>query len=164
MSDKPLTGDATTASNIELLERVGMLPRGEDTRRSNPLSDPQAFKELSSRLAETVDELYDLIVVRDLFGDRVLAYQLALITGKSVAVSYDREGVIVLESGDPIEQGHRALIAADVHFTTQSIRAAASGIEQAGMRVSGAAILLRVTRGEYPFPVWTLEDRTQLSS
>ena len=160
MSDRPLTGDATEASNVELLERIGMLSRGEDVRRSRPLSDPQAFKELSSRLAEAVDKPYDLIVVRDLFGDRVLAYQLALITGKPVAVSYDREGVIVLESGVPIEQGDRALIAADVHFTTHSIRAAASGIAQAGMRVSGAAILLRVTRSEYPFPVWTLEDRT----
>src|SRR5918997_4064169 len=160
MSDRPLTGDATAASNIELLERIGMLSGGEDVRRSSPLSDPQAFKELSSRLAEMVDEPYDLIVVRELFGDRVLAYQLALITGKSVAVSYNREGVIVLESGDPIKQGEQALIAADVHFTTQSIQAAASGIEQAGMGVSGSAILLRVTRGEYPFPVWALEDHT----
>jgi adenine/guanine phosphoribosyltransferase-like PRPP-binding protein len=160
MSDRPLTGDATAASNIELLERIGMLSRGEDVRRSSPLSDPQAFKVLSSRLAEAVDEPYDLIVVRDLFGDRMLAYQLALITGKSVAVSYNREGVIVLDSGGSVEQGDRALIAADVHFTTQSIRAAASGVEQAGMEVAGAAILLRVTQGEYPFPVWTLEDRT----
>jgi adenine/guanine phosphoribosyltransferase-like PRPP-binding protein len=160
MSDSPLTGDATAASNIELLERIGMLSRGEDVHRSSPLSDPQAFKELSSRLAEAVDEPYDLIVVRDLFGDRMLAYQLALITGKSVAVSYNREGVIVLDSGGSVEQGDRALIAADVHFTTQSIQAAASGVEQAGMGVAGAAILLRVTHGEYPFPVWTLEDRT----
>ena len=160
MSDRPLTGDATAASNVELLERIGMLSRSLGVRRSSPLADPQAFKVLSSRLTEVVDEPYDLIVVRDLFGDRVLAYQLALITGKSVAVSYNREGVIVLESGDPIKQGEQALIAADVHFTTQSIQAAASGIEQAGMGVSGAAILLRVTRGEYPFPVWTLEDRT----
>jgi adenine/guanine phosphoribosyltransferase-like PRPP-binding protein len=159
MSDKPSTGDATAASNIELLERIGMLSRGEDVRRSSPLSDPQAFKELSSRLAEAVDEPYDLIVVRDLFGDRVLAYQLALITGKSVAISYEREGLIVLESGNPIEQGDRALLAADVHFTTQSIRAAASGVEQAGMGVAGAALLLRVMRGEYTFPVWSLEDR-----
>src|ERR687890_711742 len=125
MSDRPLTGDATAASNGELLERIGMLSGGEDIRRSRPLAD-----------------------------------QLALTTGKPVAVSYDREGIIVLESGAPIEQGERALIAADVHFTTQSIQAAASGVEQAGMRVSGAAILLRVTRGGYPFPVWALEDRT----
>lgn len=158
MSDRPLTGDATAASNIELLERIGMLSRSEDVRRSSPLSDPQAFKELSSRLAEAVNEPYDLIVVRDLFGDRVLAYQLALITGKSVAVSYDREGLIVLESGDPIEQGDRVLIVADVHFTTQSMQAVASGVEQAGMGIAGVAILLRVTHGEYPFPVWTLED------
>ena len=160
MSDRPSIGDVTAASNVELLERIGMLSHSEDVHRSSPLSDPQAFKELSSRLAEVVDGPYDLIVVRNLFGDRVLAYQLALITGKPVAISYDREGVIVLESGASIEQGDRALIAADVHFTTQSIQAAASGVEQAGMRVSGAAILLRVTRGEYPFPVWTLEDRT----
>jgi hypothetical protein len=160
MSDGPLTGDATAASNIELLERIAMLSHGEEVRRSSPLSDPQAFKELSSRLAKAVEEPYDLIVVRDLFGDRVLGYQLALITEKPVAVSYDREGLIVLESGDPAEQGDRALIAADVHFTTQSIRAAASGVEQAGMGVAGAAILLRVTHAEYPFPVWTLEDRT----
>ena len=160
MSDRPLTGDATVASNVELLERIGMLSRSQGVRRSRPLADPQAFKVLSSRLTEVVDEPYDLIVVRDLFGDRVLAYQLALITGKSVAVSYNREGVIVLESGTPVKQGEQALIAADVHFTTQSIQAAASGVEQAGMRVSGAAILLRVMRGEYPFPVWTLEDRT----
>jgi adenine/guanine phosphoribosyltransferase-like PRPP-binding protein len=160
MSDRPLTGDATAASNVELLERIGMLSRSQGVRRSRPLADPQAFKVLSSRLTEVVDEPYDLIVVRDLFGDRVLAYQLALITGKSVAVSYNREGVIVLESGTPVKQGEQALIAADVHFTTQSIQAAASGVEQAGMRVSGAAILLRVMRGEYPFPVWTLEDRT----
>ncbi len=160
MSDRPSIGDATAASNVELLERIGMLSHREEVSRSSPLSDPPAFKELSSRLAEAVDEPYDLIVVRELFGDRVLAYQLALITGKSVAVSYDREGVIVLESGDPIEQGDRVLIAADVHFTTQSIQAAASGVEQAGMGVAGAAILLRVTHGEYPFPVWTLEDRS----
>jgi orotate phosphoribosyltransferase len=160
MSDRPLTGDATAASNVELLERIGMLSRRQGVRRSRPLADPQAFKVLSSRLTEVVDEPYDLIVVRDLFGDRVLAYQLALITGKPVAVSYNREGVIVLESGVPVRQGEQALIAADVHFTTQSIQAAASGVEQAGMGVSGVAILLRVVRGEYPFPVWTLEDRT----
>src|SRR5215210_7823516 len=127
MSDRPLRDDPTAASNVELLERIGMLSSGEEVRRSSPLSDPQAFKELSSRLAGAVDEPYDLIVVRDLFGDRVLGYQLALVTGKPAAVSYDREGIVVLESGEPIKQGDRELIVADVHFTTQSIRAAASG-------------------------------------
>ena len=160
MSERSLGGDFTAASNVELLERIAILPRGEEVSRSSPLSDPLAFKELSFRLAEAVDEPYDLIVVRDLFGDRVLGYQLALITGKPVAVSYDREGIIVLESGAPTEQERRALIVADVHFTTQSIQAAASGVEQAGMEVSGLAILLRVTQGEYPFPVWALEDHT----
>lgn len=159
MIDEPPKDDLTAVSTTELLEKIGMLVPNEEPHRSSPLSDPWAFRELASRLAGVIDEPYDLIVVRDLFGDRVLGYQLALITGKPVAVSYDQEGIIVLESGNPI--GHdRALIAADVHFTTQSIRAAASGIEQAGMEVSGAAILLRVTREDYPFPVWTLEEHT----
>jgi hypothetical protein len=157
MIDEPSRDDLAAASTTELLQKIGMLVPGEEPRRSSPLSDPWAFRELASRLAGAIDEPYDLIVVRDLFGDRVLGYQLALITGKPVAVSYDQEGIIVLESGNLI--GHdRALIAADVHFTTQSIRAAASGIEQAGMKVSGAAILLRVTREDYPFSVWTLEE------
>ncbi len=159
MLDESARADLTAANTPELLEKIGMLAVDGKSRRSRPLSNPPAFRELASRLAGTVDEPYDLIVVRDLFGDRVLGYQLALITGKPVAVSYDREGIIVLESGDPIEQGNRALIAADVHFTTQSIRAAAAGIEQAGMKVLGAAILLRVTQEDYPFPVWALDDR-----
>jgi orotate phosphoribosyltransferase len=66
--------------------------------------------------------------------------------------------VIALESAGFISQGSRALIAADVHFSTNSIQAAASGIEQAGLDVSGAAILLQVTRGNYSFPVWALES------
>ncbi len=134
-----------------------MLPSGEEPHRSNPLSDPPAFRELASRLAGIVDEPYDLIVVRDLFGDRVLGYQLALISGKPVTVSHDQEGVIVLGGGSPIKQGSRALIAADTHLTTQSIRAAASGVEQAGVEVVGVALLLQAVRGEYPFPVWALE-------
>ena len=141
-----------------LLEKIGMLSPGGEPHRSDPLSDPQAFRELTSRLAETIDRPYDIIVVRDLFGDRVLGYQLALIAGKPVAVSYDREGVIVLESGSPIEQGSRALIAADTHFTTQSIQAAASGVKQAGVEVVGVALLLQTVHGEYPFPVWALES------
>lgn len=151
--------DLSGASNAGLLGRVGMLVAGAEPRRSSPLSDPRAFGELASRLAAAVDKPYDLIVVRDLFGDRVLGYQLALDSGKPVAVSYDREGIIMLESGDPVREGTRALIVADVHFTAQSIRAAASGIEQAGIEVAGAAFLLRVTRVQYPFPVWILEDR-----
>ena len=160
MSTKPPTQNLAEASNSELLEKVGMIAANAGPRRSSPLSAPPAFRELASRLAATVDEHYDLIVVRDLFGDRVLGYQVALDSGKPVAVSYDREGIIVLESGDPVPQGTRVLIAADVHFTAQSIRAAASGIEQAGMEVVGAAFLLRVARVEYPFPIWTLDDRT----
>lgn len=160
MSTKPPTQDLTGASNNELLEKVGMTAANAEPRRSKPLSAPPAFRELASRLATTVDQPYDLIVVRDLFGDRVLGYQLALDSGKPVAVSYDQEGIIVLESGDPTQQGTRALIVADVHFTAQSIWAAASGVEQAGMEVAGAAFMLRVARVQYPFPVWALEDRT----
>ncbi len=158
MPDRPTNGGLTTAGNARLLERVGVLS-GSGPRRSNPLSDPPAFGELASRLAGIVDEPYDLVVVRDLFGDRLLGYELALISGRPVAVSYDREGIISLEGGNPIEEGSRALIAADVHFTSQSIRAVASGIEQAGLAVHGAAMLLRVIREDYPFPVWALEDR-----
>jgi len=149
----------TELSTRELLERVGMLTGGAEPRRSSPLSNPPAFRELVSRLADVVDKPYDLIVVRDLFGDRVLGYQLALNSGKPVVVSYDREGIIALESGAPIQQGTRALIVADVHFTAQSIQAAASGIEQVRIEVVGAAFLLRVIPGQYPFPVWSLEDR-----
>lgn len=141
----------------DLLQRIGMLSPGREPRRSAPLSDPPAFRELTARLARMIDNPYDLIVVRDLFGDRVLGYQLALTTGKPVTVSYDREGVIVLEGGSSIEQGSRALIAADTHFTAQSIQAAASGVEQAGVEVVGVALLLQTVREEYPFPVWALE-------
>jgi hypothetical protein len=150
--------ESTSATIGELLIRVGLLTAGGEPHRSDPLSDPLAFRELTSRLAGIVDRPYDLIVVRDLFGDRVLGYQLALIAEKPVTVSYDREGVIALESAGFISQGSRALIAADVHFSTDSIQAAASGIEQAGLDVSGAAILLQVTRGNYSFPVWALES------
>jgi orotate phosphoribosyltransferase len=149
--------DGSTAATRDLLEKIGMLPSSGEPRRSDPLSHPPAFKELASRLARMIDNPYDLIVVRDLFGDRVLGYQLALTTGKPVTVSYDREGVIVLEGGSSIEQGSRALIAADTHFTAQSIQAAASGVEQAGVEVVGVALLLQTVRGEYPFPVWALE-------
>lgn len=159
MIDESSQGDLAAVSTPELLKKIGMFSLDGEPQRSSPISNPRAFRELASRLADAIDKPYDLIVVRDLFGDRVLGYQLSLIIGKPVAVSYDQEGIIVLESDDSIEQA-RALIAADVHFTTQSIRAAASGIEQAGMEVAGAAILLRVTREDYPFPVWTLEDYT----
>lgn len=149
--------DGTPIATRDLLGRIGMLTSGEEPHRSNPLSDPPAFRELASRLAGIVDEPYDLIVVRDLFGDRVLGYQLALISGTPVTVSYDQEGIIVLGGGSPVEHGSRALIAADTHLTTQSIRAAASGVEQAGVEVVGVALLLQAVRGEYPFPVWALE-------
>lgn len=158
MHEKPTKDENAGSEARELLQKVGMLRPGAEPQRSKPLSDPQAFKELASRLAEIVDQPYDLIVVRDLFGDRVLGYQLALITGKPVAVSYQREGVIALEGGDSIEQGTSALIAADTHFTEHSIHAAAAGAQQAGLAVVGVALLLRTVRGKYPYTVWALED------
>ena len=148
-----------SVENGVLFERVGMISDGGEVRRSNPLASPADFRDLAARLLRIVDRPFDLIVVRDLLGDRVLGYQLALLTGKPVSVSYDREGVIALQSGTSAEQGARVLIAADTHFTTQSIQAAASGAEQAGLEVAGAAILLQTVRGEYPFPVWALESR-----
>ena len=149
----------SSAENGVLFERVGMVADGGEVRRSNPLASPPDFRELAARLLQVVDVPFDLIVVRDLFGDRVLGYELAQLAGKPVSVSYDREGVIALQSGTTAGQGGRALIAADTHFTTQSIQAAASGAEQAGLEVVGAAILLQTVRGEYPFPVWALERK-----
>lgn len=143
--------------NDVLFEKVGMVVEGGEVRRSNPLASPADFRELAARLLGIVGQPFDLIVVRDLFGDRVLGYELALMSGKPVSVSYDREGVIALQSWAEAEQGSRVLIAADTHFTTQSILAAASGAEQAGMEVVGAAILMQTVRGDYHFPVWALE-------
>lgn len=145
------------ADNRELFKRVGMLSDGGEVRRSSPLSSPAAFRELAARLLQLVDQPFDLIVVRDLFGDRVLGYELSHLSGKPVVVSYDREGIIALERGKPVEQGGRALIAADTHFTTQSIQAAARGAEQTELEVVGAAILLQTVRGDYSFPIWALE-------
>ncbi len=142
-----------------LFERVGMISEDGEVRRSNPLASPADFGELAARLLRVVDRPFDLIVVRDLFGDRVLGYELGRLAGKPVSVSYEREGVISLQGGTASGQGARVLIAADTHFTTQSIQAAASGAEQAGHEVVGAAILLQTVRGEYPFPVWALESR-----
>lgn len=161
MSDDFASDILTSVSTEELLERVGMITSEGEPRRSNPLSDPMAFRELASRLAGIVTEPYDLIVVRDLSGDRVLGYQLSLISGRPVAVSYDVEGMIVLGSGETAPSGDRALIAADVHFTPHSIQAASSGIEQAGLEVAGVAILLQIAPEEYAFPVWTLENRSR---
>lgn len=156
MSESPHNDDATITAR-ELLEGVGMLDSEGKPHRSNPLSHPPAFKELTSRLTAKIEAAYDIIVVRDLFGDRVLGYQLSILTGKPVAISYDEEGVIFLENRRVVEEGSTILIAADTHFTTQSIQAAATGAEQAGMSVTGVAIFLQVVRGEYSFPVWFLE-------
>lgn len=156
MSDS-LHKDVATITVRELLEEVGMLDSEGKPHRSNPLSHPPAFEELTSRLAPEIDAAYDIIVVRDLFGDRVLGYQLSILTGKPVAISYDEEGIIFLENRGIVEEGSAVLLAADTHFTPHSIQAAAKGAEQAGMSVAGAAIFLQVVRGDYSFPVWSLE-------
>lgn len=161
MTSDSSRGYSTATETRELLTRVGMIDSEGKPHRSSPLLDPPAFSELVSRLASTVEAPYDVIVVRNLFGDRVLGYQLSLISGKLVAISYDQEGVIVLDDKRGDERDSAALIVADTHFTTQSIQAAASGIEQSGMKVAGAAILLQLVQGTYSFPVWYLE---QLSS
>lgn len=157
MTGDSLTGFGVTADTRELLTRVGLIDSDGKPHRSSPLSDPPAFGELVSRLASFIDAAYDILVVRDLFGDRVLGYQLSLISGKPVAISYDREGIIVLEDRTTIEHEGTALIVADTHFTTQSIQAAASCIEQSGMQVAGAAMLLQIVQGNYSFPIWSLE-------
>jgi hypothetical protein len=141
-----------------------MITAGGEARRSNPLSDPPAFSELAHRLAAVVDQPYDLVSVRDLFGDQVLAYQLSLVSGKPATVSLDREGIIMLKDDKPLPEGGRALIVADVHFTTHSIQAAASGLRQAGLEVVGLALLLQLAEEPYTFPVWALENATRNSA
>lgn len=157
MSDS-VSDSVRTAATRELLKEVGMLDSQGNPARSNPLANPSAFRELVSRLSAEITAPYDVIVVRDLFGDRVLGYQLSLLSGKPVAVSYDQEGIIFLGNRSAIHRGSTILIVADTHFTGQSIQAAASGAEQAGMEVAGAAIFLQVVRREYSFPVWALEQ------
>lgn len=146
------------ASTRDLLEDVGMLSPDGQTRRSDPLRDPRAFVKLAELLHRAVTEPYDFIVVRDLFGDRVLGYQFSLISGKPVRVSYDTEGIIALDDDEPVEEGSQALILADTHFTPYSIQAAASRVQMANAEVMGAAMLLQVREGNFPFPVWALES------
>lgn len=150
-----------SAETQELLSRVGMVGDSREPRRSNPLSDPPAFRELAVRLASIVDAEYDLIVVRDLFGDKVLGYQLSLISGKPTAVSFDREGIIVLDPAAEARGGSRALLAADIHLTPHSIRAASSGIEKAGLDVVGIGLLVQACEDNYLFPVWSLSFRQE---
>lgn len=158
MTDKRVGSVSDTENNRILLKSIGMLSDSGEVMRSNPLSSPPSFRELASRLLRIVDQPFDLVVVRDLFGDRVLGYEFALLSEKNVVVSYDSEGLIALESGKPIEQGSRALIVADTHLTTQSIQAAAGGVEQAELKVTGVAMLLQKVHAEYPFNVWALES------
>ena len=158
MTDKRVSSVSDTENNRILLKSIGMLSDSGEVMRSNPLSSPPSFRELASRLLRIVDQPFDLVVVRDLFGDRVLGYELALLSEKKVIVSYDNEGIITLEDGRPIEQGSRGLIVADTHLTTQSIQAAAFGVKQAGLRVTGVAMLLQKVHAEYPFTTWALES------
>jgi hypothetical protein len=147
-------GDIGEPGIRDLLSRVGMLREGGEVRRSDPLRDPAAFHELARRLFEAVDRPFDVVVVRDLFGDRVLGYELGLMAGRPVAVSHDREGVIGIDPVSIPSGARAALIAADTHFTAASIQAAALGVRQAGIEVAGAAILLEQLAVDYGFPVW----------
>lgn len=146
-----------SSATRELLAQVGMLDRG-DFSRSNPLLDPAAFEELARRLEALIDAPYDFIVTRNLTGDKILGYQLSLLTGKPVVVSLEREGLILLDREGSLTQGHRALIVADLHFTPHSIRAASAGLKRSGFSVAGLALLMKIREGEYDFPVWSLES------
>lgn len=139
----------------DLLRLVGVIDEAGTVHRSNPLRDPLAFRELAERLYRLIDRPFDLIVVRDLFGDRVLGYELGALAGCPVVVSHDREGLIELDV--EARQGHAALIVVDTHFTRQSVQAAAMGLRQAGLEVAGAAVLLEQLPADYDFPVWSLE-------
>lgn len=139
----------------DLLRLVGMIDAAGTVHRSNPLRDPRAFHELAGRLHRLVDGAFDLVVVRDLFGDRVLGYELGALAGCPVVVSHDREGLIELDA--EARQGHAALIAVDTHFTRESVQAAATGLRQAGLEVAGAAVLLEQLPADYDFPVWSLQ-------
>lgn len=136
-----------------------MLTEEKTARRSAPLADPAAFRELAARLGGLVEVPYDAIVVRDLFGDRVLGYQLSLFTGKPVVVSYDREGAVVLDVPERVPRNSGVLLVADVHFTHHSLSAAASAAERAGLKVAGGALFLSVLPEEYAFEVVALERR-----
>lgn len=156
MTDEPAGMDLGSVDTKELLSRVGML-HPDTSHRSNPLLDPSAFKELARRLNNLIDEPYDAIVVRDLFGDKMLGYELALESGNPVFVSVDREGIIALER-TPVEGvGNRALIAADLHFTPQSIQAARVGLESSGLTAIGVALLMQLDKEDDALPLWKLE-------
>lgn len=144
-------------SNRDLLTRVGMLDAAGQIHRSKPLQDPPAFHQLASRLLKLVTQPFDIVVVRDLSGDRLLGYSVGLLAGCPVSVSYDWEGLI--ESGTVTGQEvHEALLVADTHFTHESLQAAAVGLQQRGVRVVGAAVLIEQLSPAYDFSVWSLEQ------
>lgn len=148
--------DQETVDTRNLLTSVGMLDESGKLRRSRPLSNPASFHELARRLFALVDREFDVIVVRDLFSDHVLGYELGLMAGCPVIVSHDREGLIELDQATRPAAARIALIAADTHFTAASIQAAALGLRQAGIQVAGAAVLLEQLSVEYDFPIWAL--------
>ena len=151
-----MTG-AEASSTRELLARVGMGGAGE--HRSDPLADPAAFHELATRLGAMVDVDYDVIVVRDLFGDRVLGYELALAASKPLVVSADQEGVVVLRGAGSHPRGCPALLVADTHFSAGSIQATAMQVVNTGFTVAGLAMLVRTVDLDHPWPVWILEEK-----
>lgn len=150
-------------SNRDLLKRVGMLDPTGRIHRSTPLQDPQAFHQLASRLFGLVTQPFDLVVVRDLAGDRLLGYSVGLLAGCPVSVSYDWEGLIESEAVSGHE-AHEALLVADTHFTNESLQAAAVGLRQRGVRVAGAAVLIEQLSPAYDFDVWSLEQSSDLTA
>lgn len=151
-----MTG-AEASSTRELLSRVGM--GGAGGHRSDPLADPAAFHELAIRLGAMVDVDYDVIVVRDLFADRVLGYELALAASKPVVVSADQEGIVVLRGAGSLRQGCPALLVADTHFSAGSIQATAMQVVNTGFTVAGLAMFVRTVDLDHPWPVWILYER-----
>lgn len=150
-------------SNRDLLARVGMLDAGGQIHRSKPLQDPQAFHQLAGRLFDLVTQPFDIVVVRDLAGDRLLGYSVGLLAGCPVRVSYDWEGLIESEA-DSGQEVHDALLVADTHFTNESLQAAAGGLRQKGLRVVGAAVLIEQLSPAYDFNVWALEQSSDLTA
>lgn len=150
-------------SNRDLLKRVGMLDAAGQIHRSKPLQDPRAFHQLAGRLFELVTEPFDLVVVRDLAGDRLLGYSVGLLAGCPVSVSYDWEGLIESEAAGG-QDVHEALLVADTHFTNESLQAAAVGLRQRGVRVVGAAVLVEQLSPAYDFNVWSLEQSSGLTA
>lgn len=164
MSDK--SGERSPDNLISRLEKIGMLrvvetPNGCRYRlsRSDFLADPAAFRSLARELGSRIP-MPGTFVVRDLPGDRVLAYELAASTDGSVLVSGDYEGLVSLQ-GEP--KTGEAVIVADTHFTANSMRAALLASDSHDLRITGIGLLVRAIDADLPVPVTALLDLSQHS-